>query len=226
MRALDIRAGRTILNHMVYYDTESLSLAFAALADPTRRASIDRLASECELAVLEIAAPFAVSLPAVIKHLDVQARANPIECAKTGRTVNCWLRPQAMEAAVKWLTRYERCWSERLDRLATICRRTNARQTKSHPQATAQSAAQPSRQRVDGLEKIARWFGPRDTAQASVAAEIDLRVGGHYRISFTSEGGEQHRVGGVYREVVPTGGWCSAGPGIRHSSAPPSSASR
>ena len=64
-------------------------------------------------------------------------------------------------------------------------------------------------------KKIARWFGPRDTAQASVAAEIDLRVGGHYRISFTSEGGEQHRVGGVYRGVVPTGGWCSAGPGIR-----------
>jgi uncharacterized protein YndB with AHSA1/START domain len=52
-------------------------------------------------------------------------------------------------------------------------------------------------------KKIARWFGPRDTAQASVAAEIDLRVGGHYRISFTSEGGEQHQVGGVYREVVP-----------------------
>jgi predicted transcriptional regulator len=153
MRALDIRAGRTILNHMVYYDTESLSLAFAALAAPTRRAIIDRLASERELAVLEIAAPFAVSLPAVIKHLDVLARANPIERAKTGRTVNCWLRPQAMEAAVKWLTRYERFRSERLDRLATFCRRTNARQTKSRPQATAQSAAQPSLQRVDGLEK-------------------------------------------------------------------------
>jgi DNA-binding transcriptional ArsR family regulator len=75
---------------MVYYDTESLSLAFAALADPSRRAIIDRLASERELAVSEIAAPFAVSLPAVIKHLDVLARANLIERAKTGRTVNCW----------------------------------------------------------------------------------------------------------------------------------------
>ena len=105
---------------MVYYDTESLSLAFAALADPTRRAIIDRLASEPQLAVSEIAAPFAVSLPAVIKHLDVLARANLIERAKTGRTVNCRLRPQAMEAAVKWLTRYERFWSERLDRLATF----------------------------------------------------------------------------------------------------------
>jgi uncharacterized protein YndB with AHSA1/START domain len=52
-------------------------------------------------------------------------------------------------------------------------------------------------------KKIARWFGPRDAAQTSVAAEIDLRVGGHYRISFMSEGGEQHQVGGVYREVVP-----------------------
>jgi uncharacterized protein YndB with AHSA1/START domain len=52
-------------------------------------------------------------------------------------------------------------------------------------------------------KKIARWFGPRDADQASVSAEIDLRVGGRYRISFTGEGGEYHQVGGIYREVVP-----------------------
>lgn len=52
-------------------------------------------------------------------------------------------------------------------------------------------------------KKIAHWFGPRDADQASVSAEIDLRVGGRYRISFTGEGGEYHQVGGIYREVVP-----------------------
>jgi DNA-binding transcriptional ArsR family regulator len=105
---------------MVYYHSDALNRAFAALADPTRRAIVDRLANAHELAVSELAAPFAVSLPAVIKHLEVLARADLIERAKTGRTVYCRLRPDAIEAAAKWLTRYERFWTERLDRLATF----------------------------------------------------------------------------------------------------------
>ena len=52
-------------------------------------------------------------------------------------------------------------------------------------------------------EKIVRWFGPAQVRDGSVQADIDLRVGGHYRISFHSAEGEYHRVGGVYREVVP-----------------------
>ena len=52
-------------------------------------------------------------------------------------------------------------------------------------------------------EKIARWFGPAQVKTGSVSAEIDLRVGGRYRISFESADGEYHQVGGVYREIVP-----------------------
>lgn len=52
-------------------------------------------------------------------------------------------------------------------------------------------------------EKIAQWFGPSEVRAGSVRAEIDLRVGGNYRISFSSVQGEYHEVGGVYREVVP-----------------------
>jgi len=48
-----------------------------------------------------------------------------------------------------------------------------------------------------------RWFGPRDTRQDSVVAEMDLRVGGRYRIGFEGTGGERHEVGGSFREVVP-----------------------
>ena len=107
-----------ILNHMVDYSNARLDLAFAALADPTRRAIVDRLARQSQLAVSEIAAPFAVSLPAVMKHLDVLARAGLVEREKTGRTVHCRLRAAPMETAMQWLARYERFWSEKLDALA------------------------------------------------------------------------------------------------------------
>jgi DNA-binding transcriptional ArsR family regulator len=105
---------------MVHYLQTQLDLAFAALADPTRRAIIDRLAREPEVSVSELAAPFAVSLPAVMKHLDVLARANLIAREKNGRTVRCRLKPAPMETAMQWLSRYEQFWSESLDRLAAL----------------------------------------------------------------------------------------------------------
>jgi uncharacterized protein YndB with AHSA1/START domain len=52
-------------------------------------------------------------------------------------------------------------------------------------------------------EKLIRWIGPSDTIASSARAELDVRVGGRYRISFKTEDGEYHEVGGVYREVVP-----------------------
>jgi uncharacterized protein YndB with AHSA1/START domain len=52
-------------------------------------------------------------------------------------------------------------------------------------------------------EKIAHWFGPSQTVPGSVRAELDVRVGGRFRVSFKTENGEYHEVGGIYREVVP-----------------------
>jgi DNA-binding transcriptional ArsR family regulator len=105
---------------MVYHRDGALDRAFSALADPTRRAILDRLTRGDALAVSEIAAPFAVSLPAVIKHLDVLARAGLVARTKSGRTVRCTLTPAPMETAMQWLSRYERFWSEKLDRLAAF----------------------------------------------------------------------------------------------------------
>jgi DNA-binding transcriptional ArsR family regulator len=105
---------------MVKYHTAQLDLSFAALADPTRRAIVARLAGEPELSVTEIAAPFQVSLPAVMKHLDVLTRANLVARRKTGRTVRCRLSPGPMEAAMQWLSRYEQFWTGQLDRLAAF----------------------------------------------------------------------------------------------------------
>jgi DNA-binding transcriptional ArsR family regulator len=131
---------------MVDYRHVQLDQAFAALADPTRRAILDRLAREEVLAVSEIAAPFSVSLPAVMKHLDVLARAGLIERTKTGRTVRCTFRPEPMETAMQWLARYERFWTEKLNALAKFVEEDTCPSPKSQASpSSASSAPRPRR---------------------------------------------------------------------------------
>ena len=95
-----------------------LDRVFAALSDPTRRAILARLDTEDGLAVTELAKPLPMSLPAVMKHLDVLEGAGLISRRKTGRTVACRLTAAPMEDAMAWLARYQRFWTESLDRLA------------------------------------------------------------------------------------------------------------
>ena len=105
---------------MVNYQDPGLDRTFAALSDPTRRALLARLDAEDSLTVSELARPFPVSLPAIMKHLDVLSDAGLIRRTKTGRTVACHLSPAPMEQAMNWLARYERYWTEQLDRLAAF----------------------------------------------------------------------------------------------------------
>jgi len=105
---------------MVKYDEATLDRTFAALADPTRRALLARLQNRDNLSVSELAAPFAISLPAIMKHLDVLSDAGLIAREKTGRVVACRLTAQPMERAMDWLNRYQRFWSDNLDRLAAF----------------------------------------------------------------------------------------------------------
>jgi DNA-binding transcriptional ArsR family regulator len=105
---------------MVKYQEQALDRTFAALSDPTRRALLARLGDREGLSVSELAQPFSISLPAVIKHLDVLDDAGLIAREKTGRTVTCRLTASPMEQAMDWLNRYQRFWSDNLDRLANF----------------------------------------------------------------------------------------------------------
>jgi DNA-binding transcriptional ArsR family regulator len=105
---------------MVKYSDHALDRTFAALADPTRRALLARLEQQDSISVSELAQPFSMSLPAIMKHLDVLSDAGLITRAKTGRTVACRLSAKPMEQAMDWLNRYQRFWSESLDRLAAF----------------------------------------------------------------------------------------------------------
>jgi DNA-binding transcriptional ArsR family regulator len=117
-RPLDSDDRGPILNYEVKYNDEPLDRTFAALADPTRRALLARLAEQPGLSVSALAEPFKVSLPAIMKHLDVLSDAGLVARTKSGRIVTCRLNAAPMHGAIAWLNRYERFWSEALSRLA------------------------------------------------------------------------------------------------------------
>lgn len=116
-----------MVHRMVKYYNPSLDRTFAALVDPTRRAILARLESDDGLSISDLAAPFAIKLPAVMKHLDVLSDAGLITRTKQGRTVSVRLAPEPMEEAMDWLRRYERFWSPRLDRLAAYAEAEEAK---------------------------------------------------------------------------------------------------
>lgn len=105
---------------MVKFKSEQLDRTFAALSDPTRRALLARLEGEDGLSVSELARPFPVSLPAIMKHLDVLSQAGLVSRSKQGRTVWCRLNADPMEDAMAWLARYQRFWVQRLDALEVM----------------------------------------------------------------------------------------------------------
>lgn len=95
---------------------DPLSATFAALADPTRRAILARLV-EREHSVTELAAPFAMSMPAVSKHLRVLERAGLIERRRDAQWRRCRIEVGPLKAMVDWAEHYRHLWEGRLDRL-------------------------------------------------------------------------------------------------------------
>lgn len=113
---------------MVKY-TPNLDTVFGALADPTRRAIVARLATG-SLTVGELAEPFDMSLPAVSKHLAVLDDAGLIERVRRGRSIECVLAPDRLKAAADWFGDYEKFWTDRLDALERVIRQNRRRKSR------------------------------------------------------------------------------------------------
>jgi len=111
---------------------DRLSTTFAALADPTRRAILARLALG-ETSVTELAKPFEMSLPAVSKHLKVLERAGLIVRGREAQRRPCRIEPAALKDVDDWLERYRQLWEERLDRLEDYLRELQAKETRRGP---------------------------------------------------------------------------------------------
>jgi DNA-binding transcriptional ArsR family regulator len=112
--------------------TAALDATFAALADPTRRAIIARLA-EGEATVNELAAPFAISLPAISRHLKVLEHAGLISRGKDAQRRPCRLEVAALQQVSAWAMHTEQAWQQRLDRLDAYLRALQQRATPVSP---------------------------------------------------------------------------------------------
>jgi DNA-binding transcriptional ArsR family regulator len=109
---------------------KSLDHAFAALADPTRRAIVARLAKG-DATVGELAEPFDISLPAISRHLKVLEQAGLIARGREAQWRPCRIEPEALKGVDAWLEDYRRLWIERLDRLDDYLRELQAGPKKS-----------------------------------------------------------------------------------------------
>src|SRR5918992_881848 len=106
---------------------DQLSTTFSALADPTRRAILARLA-QGEATVSELAAPFDISLPGISKHLRVLQRAGLIEQGRQAQWRPCRLRAEPLRTAADWISQYRRHWEDSFDRLDAYLRTIDERQ--------------------------------------------------------------------------------------------------
>jgi len=131
---------------------DQLSATFGALADPTRRAILSRL-SEGEASVQELAQPFAMTMPAISKHLKVLEGAGLIERGRKAQFRPCSLKVEPLKQAVDWLEEHRKEWEARFDRLDAYLQQLQELQ-KHQPsvsQATADSTSQLSGSNKESL---------------------------------------------------------------------------
>ena len=127
--------------------SDALSMTFAALADPTRRAILARLSSGAAT-VSELAEPFDMSMPAVSKHLKVLERAGLIGRGREAQWRPCRLEAEPMKEAVDWLETYRRFWEDSLDNLDAYLKDLQiAAVAEEGPAASPQSGKAPKRKR-------------------------------------------------------------------------------
>ncbi|MCY2965253.1 MAG: metalloregulator ArsR/SmtB family transcription factor [Planctomycetota bacterium] len=120
---------------------DQLSLTFAAIADPTRRAILLRL-SKGAAPVKELAAPFRMTLPAITKHLKVLEKAGLIERSRSAQMRPCTLRANPLKEAATWIDRYRAFWEKSFDRLDDYLK-----ELQSQPDAPCTSSTRKKRSR-------------------------------------------------------------------------------
>jgi DNA-binding transcriptional ArsR family regulator len=144
---VEYRAGNEVsaldsVSYLTYMlNMDVLSQTFSALADPTRRAILARLASGAAT-VGELAEPFDMSLPAVSRHLKVLTEAGLIERSTEAQWRRCALRGEGFRAAADWIELYRRFWEQQFDRLDAFLERTAPK-----PAAAKSAPSNPSREK-------------------------------------------------------------------------------
>ena len=193
---------------------DKLSLTFAALADPTRRAILARLA-EGEATVNELAAPHKMSLPSISRHLKVLERAGLIVTGKSAQWRPRRLEPAPLHEADAWMAPYREFFDARLARLDRQLKKEADEQHRScpvrvHPQLDVRRSARRGLQGLDGSRPA--WLVlQRCAAGPERAIEVDLRVGGVWRQLMVISEETAYYTGRIARRSSPTRSSCSHG---------------
>jgi uncharacterized protein YndB with AHSA1/START domain/DNA-binding transcriptional ArsR family regulator len=189
-----------------------LDLVFAALADPTRRAILARLA-QGEATVTELVAPFALRQPTISKHLKVLEGAGLVTRGRQAQFRPVRLNPVPLAGAAQWFGDYRRFWEESLTQLGGYAKELQHREIVMN---VGDSIAErelvvtrdfdvPARFLFEAYSKpehLKRWFGPKGFPLT--LCEVDFRVGGRFRFAMTGPDGKQNTpFGGEYLEIVP-----------------------
>jgi uncharacterized protein YndB with AHSA1/START domain/DNA-binding transcriptional ArsR family regulator len=200
--------------------TDRLDRTFGALADPTRRAILARLAKG-EASVTELAEPFEISMPAISKHLKVLERAGLIARGRERQWRPARLEAGPLKDVAEWSERYRRFWEESYDRLDEYLRssRTEERRRDMGGSGNKLTVKPVGEKEIhmtrvfdaprdlvfeahSSCEHMQNWWGPRKYEFAS--CEIDFRPGGKWRIVHKGPGEEPDQgFHGEYREIVP-----------------------
>jgi DNA-binding transcriptional ArsR family regulator len=143
-----VRSG-VILKEMLNYHAQ-LDRAFHALADPTRRLMLEQL-SRGPASVSTLAEPFAMSLPAVLQHLQILEASGLVRSEKAGRVRTCRLEPTALRTAESWIAARRTSWESRLDRLGNYLAAQDMQPSKrtqeAQPSKRMQAVQSPNRRK-------------------------------------------------------------------------------
>jgi uncharacterized protein YndB with AHSA1/START domain/DNA-binding transcriptional ArsR family regulator len=197
---------------------DQLSITFAALSDPTRRAILARLALG-ETSVKELARPFSITAPSITKHLKVLERAGLIRRSREAQWRPCRLEAAPLKDVSQWIERYRQFWEQSLSRLDDYLSKLETEETKRHARKKQRwSYRDPSFGSGDCLhshistptpvlfeawtkpEHVRHWWGC-DGSSLTVC-DIDFRVGGAWHFLMRMPDGSDHPFKGVYRDIV------------------------
>ncbi len=216
-----------LINQLAYLMTaDHLSTTFAALADPTRRAILGRLASG-ERSVNELAKPFKITLPGISKHLKVLERAGLITRSRNAQWRPCRLEARPLKEVATWVDHYRRFWEESFDRLDEYLQQLQKQEEEKCPQ-TLISITEPADrvlvitrifdappslvfQAWTQHEHLVRWCAPHGFT--ITYSEGDVRPGGRWRSSMRAPTASIIASAASTARSSPTSAWSSPTPG-------------
>lgn len=207
---------------------DRLSETFGALADPTRRAILARLASGAA-SVTELASPFEMSMPAISKHLKVLERAGLIARGREAQWRPCRLQAGPLQDVAGWVDHYRRFWEDSFDRLDAYLRERKQKDSRNKRRRASMSAqnAKVNAAKANTMESsewdlvmtrvfdaprelvfkawtetqhVAQWWGPKGFTNP--VCELDVRAGGAIRIHMRAPDGVVYPMTGVFQEIV------------------------